>query len=72
MPPLPCSLAHHQQKYQLTQFHFTGLSSYTVDLSSQTADVYTDDVPFETILEKIKKTGKTVKSAQADGEAKTI
>lgn len=44
-----------------------GLSSYTVNLEAQTADVYTDSVPFETVLEKIKKTGKTIKAAQADG-----
>lgn len=44
-----------------------GLSSYTVNLEAQTADVYTDSVPFDTVLEKIKKTGKTVKGAEADG-----
>ncbi|KAK0514701.1 hypothetical protein JMJ35_003318 [Cladonia borealis] len=44
-----------------------GLSSYNVDLASQTADVYTDEVPYETILEKIKKTGKKVNGAEADG-----
>ncbi|KAL9136227.1 MAG: hypothetical protein Q9175_002575 [Cornicularia normoerica] len=45
-----------------------GLSSYTVNLEAQTADVYTDSVPFDTVLEKIKKTGKTVKAAEADGK----
>ena len=44
-----------------------GLSSYNVDLAGQTADVYTDEVPYETILEKIKKTGKKVNGAEADG-----
>lgn len=44
-----------------------GLSSYTVSLDSQTADVYTAEVPYETVLETIKKTGKTVVSAQKDG-----
>ncbi|MCJ1279137.1 hypothetical protein MMC21_006961 [Puttea exsequens] len=43
-----------------------GLASYTVDLEKQVADVYTEDVPFETVLEKIKKTGKTVRGAQKD------
>lgn len=47
----------------------TGLDSYTVSLESQTADVYTRDVPFETVLEKIKKTGKAVRSAERDGES---
>lgn len=50
----------------------TGLSSYKVDLGSQSADVYTESVPFETVLEKIKKTGKTVKGAEADGETMTV
>ncbi|KAM0795064.1 hypothetical protein BDR22DRAFT_814174 [Usnea florida] len=45
-----------------------GLTSYTVSLENQTADVYTDEVSFETVLEKIKKTGKTVKGAEKDGE----
>ncbi|CAF9926549.1 MAG: Cytosolic copper metallochaperone [Alectoria fallacina] len=45
-----------------------GLSSYTVNLEAQTADVYTDSVAFDTVLEKIKKTGKTIKGAEADGK----
>ncbi|CAD6591435.1 MAG: Cytosolic copper metallochaperone [Alectoria sarmentosa] len=45
-----------------------GLSSYSVNLEAQTADVYTDSVAFDTVLEKIKKTGKTVKGAEADGK----
>ncbi len=49
-----------------------GLSSYKVDLDAQSADVYTESVPFETVFEKIKKTGKTVKGAEADGEAMTV
>lgn len=49
-----------------------GLSSYQVDLSQQTADVYTDSVPYETVLEKIKKTGKTIVSAQKDGQPAPI
>jgi len=49
-----------------------GLSSYKVDLNTQSADVYTESVPFETVLEKIKKTGKTVKGAEADGETMTV
>ncbi|KAK3176753.1 hypothetical protein OEA41_008078 [Lepraria neglecta] len=49
-----------------------GLSSYKVDLETQSADVYTDTVPYETILEKIKKTGKTVKGAEADGTIMSV
>ncbi|KAG8527900.1 uncharacterized protein KY384_006816 [Bacidia gigantensis] len=44
-----------------------GLADYKVDLATQTADVYTDDVSYETVLEKIKKTGKEVKGAEKDG-----
>lgn len=39
-----------------------------MSLESQTADVYTSDVEYETLLEKIKKTGKTVVGAERDGE----
>ena len=49
-----------------------GLSSYNVDLEKQTADVYTDHVSYEDVLEKIKKTGKEVKSGEADGEGKAV
>ncbi|KAL2041251.1 hypothetical protein N7G274_006196 [Stereocaulon virgatum] len=49
-----------------------GLSSYKVDLETQSADVYTDTVPYETVLEKIKKTGKPVKGAEADGATMTV
>ena len=45
----------------------SGLTSYTISLDSQTADVYTDNVDYETVLEKIKKTGKTVRGARRDG-----
>lgn len=45
----------------------TGLSSYTVSLEDQTADVYTAQVPFETVLETIRKTGKQVVKSERDG-----
>lgn len=38
-----------------------------MNLEKQTADVYTDSVPYETVLEKIKKTGKEVRGASVDG-----
>ncbi|KAL9630761.1 MAG: hypothetical protein Q9164_006253, partial [Protoblastenia rupestris] len=44
-----------------------GLNSYTVSLPSQQAEIWTDSVSYETILEKIKKTGKEVRGAEADG-----
>jgi copper chaperone len=56
----------------LTLLESLGLSSYKVDLETQSADVYTDTVPYETVLEKIKKTGKSVKGAEADGATMTV
>lgn len=44
-----------------------GLTSYTVNLAAQSADVYTDAVPFDAVLEKIRKTGKEVRGAVSDG-----
>ena len=49
-----------------------GLKEYKVDLESLSADVYTDDVSYEAVLEKIKKTGKEVKGAVKDGEVAAI
>ena len=47
---------------------FVGITSYDVSLEDQTADVYADEsLPYETVLEKIKKTGKEVKSGEKDG-----
>lgn len=45
-----------------------GLASYTVSLETQSADVYTDSVPYDAVLAAIKKTGKEVKGAERDGE----
>ena len=48
--------------------HYQGIKSYTVSLEDQTADIYADDsLQYETVLEKIKKTGKQVKSGEKDG-----
>ncbi|PFH57113.1 hypothetical protein XA68_15488 [Ophiocordyceps unilateralis] len=43
-----------------------GVESYQVSLERQTATVVTN-LPFETVLDKIAKTGKKVNSATADG-----
>lgn len=46
----------------------TGVKSYDVSLETQTADVVTEEaVAYETVLEKIKKTGKVVRGGVADG-----
>ena len=45
------------------------LASYKVSLEDQTADVMCGDgLPFDEVLGKIKKTGKTVLGAEKDGE----
>jgi copper chaperone len=45
-----------------------GVKSYNVSLDTQTADVTTtDEVSYDTVLKKIKNTGKTVVSGEADG-----
>jgi len=50
-----------------------GVKSFDVSLPNQTADVVTEDsVSYETVLEKIKKTGKTVNSGEADGVSMSI
>lgn len=50
-----------------------GVKSYNVSLETQTAEIVAEDsLDYDTVLEKIKKTGKTVKSGQADGEPRDI
>ncbi|KAF2185400.1 putative iron/copper transporter Atx1 [Zopfia rhizophila CBS 207.26] len=45
-----------------------GVKSYNVSLETQTAEIVAEDsLKYDTVLEKIKKTGKTVKSGEADG-----
>lgn len=52
---------------------FAGVKSYDVSLENQTANVVTDEsVPYATVLEKIKKTGKKVNSAEADGQTMSV
>jgi copper chaperone len=51
-----------------------GVKSFNVDLGSQSAEVITEDdnLSYETVLEKIKKTGKKVNSGSVDGEEKSV
>ena len=44
-----------------------GVDSYEVSLENQTAVVNTSSLDYDTVLNTIKKTGKTVKSGEADG-----
>lgn len=53
----------------------TGLQSHTVSLETQTAEVEVTDLEnpsYETVLEKIKKTGKTVKGGWVDGDIREV
>ena len=44
-----------------------------MSLETQTAEIVTEDsLDYETVLDKIKKTGKTVKAGQADGVPKDV
>ncbi|MCJ1305532.1 Cytosolic copper metallochaperone [Hypocenomyce scalaris] len=50
-----------------------GVKSYDVSLDTQTADIVTEEsVGYNTVLEKIKKTGKTVNSGTMDGETRSV
>lgn len=50
-----------------------GVKSFDVSLDTQTAEVIAEpSLSYDTVLEKIKKTGKTVKSGTADGEARDV
>ncbi|KAF7506747.1 hypothetical protein GJ744_011471 [Endocarpon pusillum] len=50
-----------------------GVKSYNVDLKAQTAEVEAEEsLSYEKVLETIKKTGKKVNSAEADGEEKSV
>ncbi|KAJ4308754.1 Cytosolic copper metallochaperone [Neodidymelliopsis sp. IMI 364377] len=50
-----------------------GVKSYNVSLETQTADIVTEEsLSYETVLEKIKKTGKAVKSGEADGSPRDV
>jgi copper chaperone len=50
-----------------------GVKSYNVSLETQTAEIVAEDsLSYDTVLEKIKKTGKTVKTGSADGENKEV
>ncbi|KAI9875521.1 MAG: Cytosolic copper metallochaperone [Pleopsidium flavum] len=50
-----------------------GIKSYNVSLENQTANVVADEsLQYGTLLEKIKKTGKKVKSAEMDGQSMAV
>ncbi|CAI7580355.1 hypothetical protein N7455_007444 [Penicillium solitum] len=50
-----------------------GVKTFDVSLESQTVNVTTEPtLSYDDVLEKIKKTGKTVNSGEADGESKGV
>lgn len=50
-----------------------GVKSYDISLENQTASIVTEDsLDYDTVLEKIKKTGKTVNSGEADGTPRDV
>ncbi|THV78467.1 hypothetical protein D6C84_00946 [Aureobasidium pullulans] len=50
-----------------------GVKSFDVSLDSQTAKVVTEpSLDYNTVLEKIKKTGKKVNSGEADGQPQAV
>ncbi|PSN64039.1 putative iron/copper transporter Atx1 [Corynespora cassiicola Philippines] len=50
-----------------------GVKNSEVSLETQTVKVVAEDsLDYETVLEKIKKTGKTVKSGEADGTPRDV
>ena len=65
---IPCSSGA-----SLTRSSSAGVKSYDVSLDTQTADVVTaETLDYDTVLNTIKKTGKTVKSGEADGEERSV
>ena len=55
--PVPLCFAHGK----------AGVSSYEVSLEKQSAEVHSSTLDYETVLQKIKNTGKAVLSGEADG-----
>ncbi|KAJ5159202.1 uncharacterized protein N7500_008853 [Penicillium coprophilum] len=50
-----------------------GVKTFDVSLETQTVNVITEPtLSYDTVLEKIKKTGKAVNSGEADGESKEV
>lgn len=79
--PYPNKEAFRSRTKMLIFFspNFIGITSLEVKLNTEdaekvgSADVYAGpELSYETVLEKIKKTGKTVKSGVADGQEMSI
>merc|ERR1712029_748301 len=82
----PTNMSDHHYKFNVTMTcggcsgaiervlkKLEGVKDFDVSLDSQTATVKTEDsVDYATVLEKIKKTGKTVNSGEADGAPQSV
>ncbi|KAL2214187.1 hypothetical protein CC79DRAFT_1328089 [Sarocladium strictum] len=66
----PCCAIPIVEPIELTNV-CVGVESYEVSLEDQKAKVITG-LPYETVLEKIAKTGKKINSATADGVEKSV
>lgn len=65
------ALSFRECSWVLTMYQ--GIKSYNVSLENQTAEIYAEEsLKYETVLEKIKKTGKQIKSGEKDGVAAEI
>jgi copper chaperone CopZ len=72
-PCLFCAKAPPEQLANNLHLLKTGVKSFDVSLESQTATVVTEpSVPYDKVLSTIQKTGKTVNSGEADGEAMAV
>ncbi|KAE8366674.1 heavy metal-associated domain-containing protein [Aspergillus caelatus] len=79
-------MSEHQYKFNITMScggcsgavervlkKLEGVKSFDVSLNSQTATVVTEpSVPYERVLDTIKKTGKTVNAGEADGQTMAV
>ncbi|KAL8906933.1 MAG: hypothetical protein Q9171_006066 [Xanthocarpia ochracea] len=79
--PTPTTTAPHHYKFDITMScsgcsgavdrvlkKMEGIKEYHVSLENQTADVYAEEgLAYETVLEKIRKTGKHVLRGWSDG-----
>ncbi|KAE8136151.1 heavy metal-associated domain-containing protein [Aspergillus pseudotamarii] len=79
-------MSEHQYKFNITMScggcsgavervlkKLEGVKSFNVSLDSQTATVVTEpSVPYERVLDTIKKTGKTVNTGEADGQTMAV
>lgn len=72
-PPLPLPLSCSPPRPNANPPSSLGIKHYDVSLDTQTAEVTAGpELGYEAVLEKIKKTGKTVRSGEKDGVAMPV